>query len=312
MMLNGGELDGVRAVQPADRRQIHRAADARPTSRFCAASAGTSIRRYSGNRGELFPIGSYGHTGFTGTSIWIDPSTQDLRDPAGQQRASRRCGPSLTPLRAKVATIAAAAVGITARGVTLTGYNETLTGAGVRREVARNGATQHRPRRAGGARSSSRWPGKRIGLITNQTGVDRLGRRNVDLMQQAGIDVAALFSPEHGFAGQGRPRREFRTPPTPPPASRSSASTAPPCGPRPKCCAASTRWSSTSRTWACASTPTRPPWRTPWKRRPRRAFRSTCSTGPTPSPACAWKGRCWMPPTFLRRLSGRRCRCATA
>ena len=28
---------------------------------------------YSGNRGELFPIGSFGHTGFTGTSIWIDP-----------------------------------------------------------------------------------------------------------------------------------------------------------------------------------------------------------------------------------------------
>ena len=28
---------------------------------------------YSGNRGELFPVGSFGHTGFTGTSIWIDP-----------------------------------------------------------------------------------------------------------------------------------------------------------------------------------------------------------------------------------------------
>ena len=31
---------------------------------------------YSSNRGELFPIGSYGHTGFTGTSIWIDPLTK--------------------------------------------------------------------------------------------------------------------------------------------------------------------------------------------------------------------------------------------
>ena len=41
---------------------------ARPTSRSCAGSAGISIRRYSGNRGELFPIGSFGHTGFTGTS----------------------------------------------------------------------------------------------------------------------------------------------------------------------------------------------------------------------------------------------------
>ena len=30
---------------------------------------------YSSNRGELFPLGSFGHTGFTGTSIWIDPAT---------------------------------------------------------------------------------------------------------------------------------------------------------------------------------------------------------------------------------------------
>ena len=27
---------------------------------------------FSSNRGELFPIGSYGHTGFTGTGLWID------------------------------------------------------------------------------------------------------------------------------------------------------------------------------------------------------------------------------------------------
>ena len=40
---------------------------------------------------------------------------------------------------------------------------------------------------------------KRIGLITNQTGVDRLGRRNVDAMLAAGVKVTALFSPEHGI-----------------------------------------------------------------------------------------------------------------
>ena len=30
---------------------------------------------FSTNRGELFPVGSFGHTGFTGTSLWIDPTT---------------------------------------------------------------------------------------------------------------------------------------------------------------------------------------------------------------------------------------------
>ncbi|HSI72432.1 MAG TPA: DUF1343 domain-containing protein, partial [Fimbriimonas sp.] len=43
--------------------------------------------------------------------------------------------------------------------------------------------------------------GKRVGLITNHTGVDRLGRRNIDLMRSAGVNLVALFAPEHGFAG---------------------------------------------------------------------------------------------------------------
>ena len=51
--------------------------------------------------------------------------------------------PAITPLRGEVATIAAAALGHPHRRASaLTGYNETLTGAGVRREVARNGATR--------------------------------------------------------------------------------------------------------------------------------------------------------------------------
>jgi len=43
--------------------------------------------------------------------------------------------------------------------------------------------------------------GKQVGLITNHTGIDREGRRNIDVMRQAGVDIVALYSPEHGFAG---------------------------------------------------------------------------------------------------------------
>ena len=47
--------------------------------------------------------------------------------------------------------------------------------------------------------------GKRVGLITNHTGVDRSGRRNVDLIYRApGVQLVALFGPEHGFAGSVR------------------------------------------------------------------------------------------------------------
>jgi len=199
MMLNGGELDGVRVVSAATIQKFTEPQT--PPDQPILRGLGWDIDSpYSGNRGELFPIGSFGHTGFTGTSLWIDPQTQSYVillansvHPSGH--------PSLTALRGKVATIAAAAIGIETRGLTLTGYSETFTAAGVHREVGRNAAT-----RSGldvmVERNFQPLEGKRVGLITNQTGVDRLGRRNVDLMRRAGITIAALFSPEHGFAGR--------------------------------------------------------------------------------------------------------------
>jgi uncharacterized protein YbbC (DUF1343 family)/CubicO group peptidase (beta-lactamase class C family) len=199
MMLNGGELDGVRLFSPLTVAKFTEPQT--PPDQPVLRGLGWDIDSpYSSNRGELFPIGSYGHTGFTGTSIWIDPSTQTyVILLANSVHPDAR--PSLVPLRAKVATIAAAAVGVKVRGVTLTGYNETLSGAGIRREVERNGAT-----RTGldvlVEQKFQPLAGKRIGLITNQTGIDRQGHRNVDLMKAAGITVAALFSPEHGIAGQ--------------------------------------------------------------------------------------------------------------
>jgi len=197
MMLNGGELDGVRVFNPLTAAKFTEPQT--PPDQPVLRGLGWDIDSpYSSNRGELFPIGSYGHTGFTGTSIWIDPSTQTyVILLANSVHPDAR--PSLVPIRAKVATIVAASVGIKARGVTLTGYNETLSGAGIHREIERNGDTKtgldvlaeqnFRP-----------FAGKRIGLITNQTGIDRQGRRNIDVMKAAGIDVAALFSPEHGIA----------------------------------------------------------------------------------------------------------------
>ena len=140
MMLNGGELDGVRAFSPLTVGKFTEPQT--PPDQPILRGLGWDIDSpYSSNRGELFPIGSYGHTGFTGTSIWIDPSTQTyVILLANSVHPDAR--PALVPLRAKVATIVAAAVGIAARGVTLTGYNETLSGAGIHREVERNGDTK--------------------------------------------------------------------------------------------------------------------------------------------------------------------------
>lgn len=65
--------------------------------------------RYSANRGDLFPDGSFGHTGFTGTSIWIDPETETVVVFLSN-RVHPDGGGNVVGLRGRVATLAAAAV----------------------------------------------------------------------------------------------------------------------------------------------------------------------------------------------------------
>ena len=206
MMLNGGEIDGVRLFGPltVDKFIEPQTPPDQPILRGLGWDVDSPN---SANRGELFPIGSFGHTGFTGTSMWIDPLTKTyVILLANSVHPDLR--PAITPIRAEVATIVAANVGLRAQRVTLTGYNEILTGPGARRQVGRNGATM-----TGldvlAAIKFAPFAGKRIGLITNFSGLNRNGRSNIDLMREAGVDIAAIFSPEHGFLGkEDRPNIE--------------------------------------------------------------------------------------------------------
>jgi len=47
--------------------------------------------------------------------------------------------------------------------------------------------------------------GRRLGLVTNQAGVDARGMSDVARLRAAGLELAALFSPEHGFRGAAEP-----------------------------------------------------------------------------------------------------------
>lgn len=199
MMLDRGEApNGVRLFHPATIEKF--TTPQSPADQPILRGLGWDIDSpYSSERGDLFPIGSYGHTGFTGTSLWIDPFSRTyvilLTNAVHPHR-----GNSINSLRSRIATIAAEAFGITAPGVKLTGYNETIVGSGLHRVVEPKGRTLT------GLdvlvrQNFAALRGKRIGLITNQTGIDGNGRRNIDLMRAAGIDVTALFSPEHGLYG---------------------------------------------------------------------------------------------------------------
>ena len=163
---------------------------------------------FSSNRGDLLPVGSYGHTGFTGTSMWIDPTTQTYIILLTNAVHPRGKGNAIA-LRSKVATAVAAALPLTAsekealRWQSITGYNEAQSAA--RHMSARNGSVktgidvleEH-------GFDVLQIPGrkKKIGLVTNQTGLDADGRRTIDVLAQApGISLDAIFSPEHGVTG---------------------------------------------------------------------------------------------------------------
>jgi uncharacterized protein YbbC (DUF1343 family) len=196
MMLGRGALDGKRHFAEATIAKF--TSPQTPPGQATLRGFGWDIdSRYSANRGELFPIGSYGHTGFTGTSLWIDPSTQSYVILLANSVHPKR-GINISSLRSRVATVAAAHAGIASAGVMLTGYNEAAAGA--YQAVARNAAVK-----TGldvlAAENFASLAGKRVGLITNHTGIDRLGRRNIDVMAAAGVNLVALFSPEHGIAG---------------------------------------------------------------------------------------------------------------
>jgi len=201
MMLNGGELDGVRMFNPLTVAKF--TSPQTPPDQPILRGLGWDIDSpHSANRGELFPIGSYGHTGYTGTSVWIDPATQSyVILLTNRVHPDDKNGTAVTAMRAKVATMTAAAFGVQAQNVSVTGYNETAVGATARREIGRNGSTKT------GLdvlvqQNFQLLQGKRIGLITNHTGVDQKGRRNIDLMRGANLQIAAVFSPEHGFLGK--------------------------------------------------------------------------------------------------------------
>ncbi len=76
MLLDKGTFAGVRILSPLS---VERMTAVYPRVSFAGRGLGWDLDSdYSTNRGDLFGSGSYGHTGYTGTSLWIDPRTQSF------------------------------------------------------------------------------------------------------------------------------------------------------------------------------------------------------------------------------------------
>jgi uncharacterized protein YbbC (DUF1343 family) len=164
---------------------------------------------YSTNRGELFPLGSFGHTGFTGTSIWIDPASQMF-----VVFLSNRVHPDgkgdVATLRGRVSSIAAGSItddatAEKARAENAHYYQEllkVLEQFPVANEETTTGTKVLTGIDVLERDNFKQLEGLRIGLVTNHTGRDREGRQSIDVLSKApNVKLLALFSPEHGIRG---------------------------------------------------------------------------------------------------------------
>jgi uncharacterized protein YbbC (DUF1343 family) len=114
-------------------------------------------------------------------------------------------------LRTRVATAVAAALALDPteaekmRLASITGYNEMQSAA--RKLSVRNGSVKTGIDVLEGTHFAALHPGRggnprSIGILTNQTGLDSEGRRTIDVLAKVpGIELDAIFSPEHGVTG---------------------------------------------------------------------------------------------------------------
>ena len=201
MLLDGGNYRGTRILSPLTVAKMTTPATG-PWDRSVRGLGWDIDSAYSSNRGELLPVGSFGHTGFTGTSLWIDPVTGMF-----VVFLSNRVHPDgkgdVTPLRARVATIAASAIEDVSPAV-------RTSSAWTGRDFGPSGTppppVPPTPVLSGidvlRANGFAALQGKRIGLLTNHTGRARDGATTIDLLHGVkGLTVVRLFSPEHGIRG---------------------------------------------------------------------------------------------------------------
>jgi uncharacterized protein YbbC (DUF1343 family) len=199
MLLNGGAIGNTRILSPLAIERM--TSPATPVDQPNVRGLGWDMdSSYSSNRGEFLPLGSFGHTGFTGTSVWMDPTTGVY-----VVFLSNRVHPDgkgdVTPLRARVATVVAAALtGVQTEMVRHTSWSRqmfeqapmpapvlppVLTGIDVLRTT-----------------NFADLKGLSVGLVTNHTGRARDGATTIDLLAAApDVKLVSLFSPEHGIRG---------------------------------------------------------------------------------------------------------------
>ncbi len=188
MMLQGGELGGKRILGPAT---IAAMTAPQQVPGGVRGLGWDKKSAFSSNRGETLTGSAFGHGGFTGTVLWIDPEL-DLFFIFLSNRVHPEGKGLVNPLAGRLGTmIAAAIVDTPARASSAAAEPQAAL------HPVRTGIDVLRQEGFASLR------GRRVGLITNHTGLAADGTSTIQLLRSAeGVELVALFSPEHGIEGK--------------------------------------------------------------------------------------------------------------
>jgi len=170
MLLKGGTLDGVKIL---DATSVARLIQPHSLPGDVKRGLGWDIRSpYSVGLGDAFSVRSFGHTGYTGSLLWIDPASGGYLIVLANHLHPNDAG-NVKPLRRAAAAVVGAALKPVAvyTGIDMLELERFKT-----------------------------LSGKRVALVTHQGGRNREGQRTVDILAAAqNLELVKLFSPEHGL-----------------------------------------------------------------------------------------------------------------
>lgn len=201
MILNNGELNGVRIFKP-ETIKLMTSVQTPPGNPMRRGLGWDIDSGYSRPRGEKFPLGSFGHTGWTGNAFWIDPFSKTF-----WIFLSNRVHPNgkgnVLELYKSLGTAAAEAV-------TDFDFNyvpDALPATISEKQASTNEISNDVSGVLNGIdvlekQKFAPLKGMRVGLITNHTGKNRQRYPTIDLLLSApDVELKVLFAPEHGLYG---------------------------------------------------------------------------------------------------------------
>lgn len=191
-LLDGGKLNGIRILK---QQTVEKMTAPQSPAGKKPRGLGWGIEPSFAAAKQVPEMGAYGHLGYTGTALWIDPATRTYVIVLTNRVHPDGKG-DVKELRLEIKEAVANAFG----RLSIASNRPSIGGSHEMSKESRGVLTGIDVLEGEGYSPLS---GMKVGLITNHTGLNSIGRRTLDLLYKApGVKLAAVFSPEHGLFGR--------------------------------------------------------------------------------------------------------------